>query len=61
MEKINFSEIKALNLSHNKITDIKVLVKLDLNQLKKLKLNDNKIDTNKNKPLIEKLRLAGII
>ena len=44
--KIQFRELKELNLKSNNITDIKVLEKLKFEKLEKLDLGLNKIDKN---------------
>ena len=54
-------ELKKIDLSYNKITNINVLIKFDSDNLKKINLKNNKIDSNKNISLIEKLRLLGNI
>ena len=43
LAKIKFKELKELNLSWNKISDISVLEKVNFKELNKLNLNGNKI------------------
>ena len=38
--------LEKLDLSKNKITDIKFLIKMDLSKLKELKLDGNKLSEN---------------
>ena len=47
-ENINFKELKELNLSWNKISDIKILKKIKFKRLEKLDLSFNKISDNIN-------------
>ena len=42
-ENMNFKELKELNLSYNKITDINILDRVNFNELKILNLRGNKI------------------
>ena len=43
LAKINFKELKELNLSYNEISDISVLEKVNFKELKELDLSYNKI------------------
>jgi len=43
LENVNFKGLKGLNLSHNEISDIKVLKSVNFKYLKKLDLTGNKI------------------
>ena len=43
LEKVNFKELKELNLNSNNISDIKVLEKVKFDKLEKLYLRNNKI------------------
>ena len=54
--KIKFNELKVLNLSGNKISDINILKKVDYKELKELDLRYNKIsDIN----ILEKVNLKN--
>ena len=56
LEKVNFKELKELDLSWNNITDIKVLEKANFEKLEKLLLFGNNIDENKFASTIEILK-----
>ena len=43
LAKINFKELKELNLNRNEISDISVLEKVNFKELKELDLSDNEI------------------
>ena len=53
---MNFKELKELNLSDNKISDIKVLEKVKFEKLEKLDLSWNEIDKNKYSSIINNLK-----
>ena len=48
LEKVNFRELKELNLSRNNISVINLLEKVNYKELKILDLSDNKISDIKN-------------
>ena len=54
--KIEFKELKELDLSNNNISDIKVLDKVKFEKLEILDLGENNIDKDKFKSIIEILK-----
>ena len=56
LKKIEFKELKELDLSDNTISDIKVLDKVKFEKLEELDLSGNKIDEKSNKSLLLKLK-----
>ena len=55
LEKVNFKELKELDLSWNNISNIEVLEKVKFEKLEKLLLFGNNIDEIRFAPLIENL------
>ena len=56
LEKVNFKELKALNLAANNISDIKALGKVKFEKLEVLIIGLNKIDKNKYNFIIDFLK-----
>ena len=54
-QKVNFKELKKLNLGYNNISNIKVLEKVKFEKLEVLDLSENEIDLTKNNLIISKL------
>ena len=47
LEKVNFKELRPLNLNDNKISDIKVFERVNFKNLEIIYIKDNNIDVNK--------------
>ena len=58
LEKVDFKELKELNLSLNKISNINVLEKVDFAELKELNLSFNNIS---DKNVLKKVNFKVII
>ena len=56
LEKVNFKELKELDLEGNNISDISVFEKIKFEKLEVLWLEDNLIDSEKNTLIIKEFR-----
>ena len=54
--KIEFKELKELNLSHNEISDINIFEKVNFKELNKLDLSGNNFSKNENNLIINNLK-----
>ena len=56
LEKVNFKELRPLNLNDNKISDIKVFERVNFKNLEIIYIKDNNIDVNEFPKIIDVLK-----